>query len=41
MKIIDNSSALLGDELKNSLGKGSRLKVAASCFSIYVSHPGR
>ena len=36
MKIIDNSSALLGDELKNSLGKGSRLKVAASCFSIYA-----
>lgn len=36
MKIIDNSSALLGDELKASLGRGSRLKIAASCFSIYA-----
>lgn len=36
MKIIDNASSLLGDELKASLGRGSRLKIAASCFSIYA-----
>ena len=36
MKIVDNSSALLGDELKGSLGRGSKLKIAASCFSIYA-----
>jgi hypothetical protein len=36
MKIIDNSSSILGDELKASLGRGSRLKIAASCFSIYA-----
>lgn len=36
MKIIDNTSQLLGDDLKNTLGRGSRLKVAASCFSIYA-----
>jgi hypothetical protein len=36
MKIIDNASSLLGDELKVSLRRGSRLKIAASCFSIYA-----
>jgi len=36
MKIIDNSSSLLGDELKANMGRGSRLKIAASCFSIYA-----
>jgi SNF2 family DNA or RNA helicase len=36
MKIIDNASSLLGDELKANLGRGSRLKIAASCFSIYA-----
>lgn len=36
MKIIDNITALLGDDLKASIGKGDRLKVAASCFSIYA-----
>lgn len=36
MKIIDNSSLLLGDELKGNLSRGSRLKIAASCFSIYA-----
>lgn len=36
MKIIDNASLLLGDELKTTLGSGSRLKIAASCFSIYA-----
>ncbi|NRQ11630.1 hypothetical protein [Aliiroseovarius sp. xm-v-208] len=36
MKIIDNSSQLLGDDLKGTMSRGSRLKIAASCFSIYA-----
>jgi hypothetical protein len=36
MKIIDNTSLLLGDDLKATLGRGTRLKIAASCFSIYA-----
>jgi len=36
MKIIDNTSLLLGDDLKATVGRGARLKIAASCFSIYA-----
>ena len=36
MEIIDNISRLLGDDLKRSLKPGARLKVAASCFSMYA-----
>ena len=36
MKIIDNINTLLGDDLRATLGKGSKLKIAASCFSIYA-----
>lgn len=36
MEIIDNISHLLGDDLKQSLRPGARLKVAASCFSMYA-----
>jgi len=36
MQIIDNISRLLGDDLKDSMGRGSRLRIAASCFSIYA-----
>ena len=36
MRMIDNTSVLLGDDLKQNLGKGSRLKIAAACFSIYA-----
>lgn len=36
MKIIDNINSLLGDDLKASLAHGSKLKIAASCFSIYA-----
>lgn len=36
MKIIDNINILLGDDLKSALGGKSRLKIAASCFSIYA-----
>jgi hypothetical protein len=36
MKLIDNINALLGDELKQVLNPGTKLKIAASCFSIYA-----
>ena len=36
MEIIDNINRLLGDDLKQTLKPGSRLKVAASCFSMYA-----
>lgn len=35
MELIDNISRLLGDDLKRALKPGARLKVAASCFSMY------
>jgi len=35
---IDNQSILLGDELKKSITKGSRLEVAAASFSMYAFH---
>ena len=36
MEIIDNINRLLGDNLKQSIATGARLKIAASCFSIYA-----
>ena len=36
MELIDNINRLLGDDLKQALKPGGRLKVAASCFSIYA-----
>ncbi len=36
MKVIDNINSLLGDDLKTSLKHSSKLKIAASCFSIYA-----
>lgn len=36
MKIIDNINSLLGDDLKRTLGRKGRLKIAASCFSLYA-----
>lgn len=36
MEMIDNINRLLGDDLKQTIGPGSRLKIAASCFSIYA-----
>jgi len=36
MRIIDNIHRLLGDDLKDTLTKGARLKVAASTFSIFA-----
>lgn len=36
MKLIDNINDLLGDDIKQSVLQGARLKIAASCFSIYA-----
>jgi hypothetical protein len=36
MKIIDNINSLLGDDLKASIHPKEKLKIAASCFSIYA-----
>ena len=36
MELIDNISRLLGDDLKQTLKPGAKLKVAASCFSMYA-----
>lgn len=36
MKLIDNVNTRLGDDLKESIKKGSKLSIAASTFSIYA-----
>ena len=36
MEMIDNINRLLGDDLKATITPGARLKIAASCFSIYA-----
>ncbi|WP_415355637.1 helicase-related protein [Halioglobus sp. Uisw_031] len=36
MQVIDNINTLFGEELKSSLTAKSKLKVAASCFSMYA-----
>jgi len=36
LKVINNTTELFGDDLKQSLDSGARLKIAASCFSIYA-----
>ena len=36
MKVINNINELFGDDLKFSLESSSKLKIAASCFSIYA-----
>lgn len=36
MRIIDNTSLLLGDDLKQELGGAAKFRVAAGCFSIYA-----
>ncbi|WP_406684303.1 helicase-related protein [Seonamhaeicola sp. MEBiC1930] len=36
MKLIDNVNNRLGDDLKNSIEKGSKLSIAAASFSIYA-----
>lgn len=34
--IINNTSRILGDDLRKEISCGSRLRIAASCFSIYA-----
>ncbi|MBJ7353925.1 MAG: DEAD/DEAH box helicase family protein [Thermoleophilaceae bacterium] len=36
MKIIDNLNSLLGDDLKNEITPGSKVRIAASTFSIFA-----
>ena len=36
MQVIDNINTLFGEELKSTLKANSKLKVAASCFSMYA-----
>ena len=36
MELIDNINRLLGDDLKKTLKPYARLKIAASCFSMYA-----
>ncbi len=36
MHLIDGMSETLGDELKARMSRGTRVKIAASCFSIYA-----
>lgn len=36
IELIDNINNLLGDSLKRSIAPGMKLKIAASCFSIYA-----
>jgi hypothetical protein len=36
MELIDNINRLLGDDLKKTLKPHARLKIAASCFSMYA-----
>ena len=36
MKLIDNKSILLGDDLKEEIKEGTKLKMVASYFSIYA-----
>jgi len=36
MELIDNISTSQGDKLMRTLAPGARLKIAASCFSVYA-----
>lgn len=36
MQVLDNINSLFGDDLKSTLTPNSKLKIAASCFSIYA-----
>lgn len=36
VEVIDNINHLLGDDIKGTLRAGNKLKIAASCFSIYA-----
>jgi hypothetical protein len=36
MEVIDNINNLLGDDLKRAMATGAKVRIAASCFSIYA-----
>jgi hypothetical protein len=36
LTLLDNITSLLGDDLKRTVTPGAKLKIAASCFSIYA-----
>jgi hypothetical protein len=36
LTLLDNITRLLGDDLKRTVTPGAKLKIAASCFSIYA-----
>ncbi|MFG0254828.1 MAG: SNF2-related protein, partial [Rhodopirellula sp. JB053] len=36
MELIDNINTLLGDDLRRTIQPGAKLRIAASCFSIYA-----
>ena len=36
MQILDNINTLWGNDLKQTLKPGAKLKIAASCFSMYA-----
>lgn len=36
MKVLDNINLTVKDELKNTIKKGSKISIAASCFSMYA-----
>ncbi len=36
LRIVDNTSTLLGDDLKQELSGATKFRVAAACFSIYA-----
>lgn len=36
MEVIDNINSTLGDDLKKTIKKGSKISIAAACFSIYA-----
>ena len=38
MKIIDNNTETLKENLISSIQSGSKLSIAASCFSMYAFH---
>ena len=36
MKLIDNINTAVGNDLKENIKKGSKISMAAACFSIYA-----
>ena len=36
MQIIDNINKIVKDDLQTSIHKGSKMSIAAACFSIYA-----